>query len=321
MINIFNSSKSKKKQKEIKKKDREIANEIKKILDANNPLVKEFRMIGDRIGDNWGNVKLRLVEKREKDGRRYNLPTASEVAAIVVGDLDDSGRKRDIILQTTEGAYDRINELHPLYLPLQYPLLFPYADDGYRSNIFLRGIEIESETGRWRLSIREWFAYRMQQRDSETSLILKAGRLYQQFLVDAYTMVENERLTFHRLNQKKLRIATVSNLNKALNEGNSDASTTGNRVVLPSTFTGGTRYKNQNYLDAMALCKAYGYPDLFITLTCNTKWPEINRFMEEHNLGAEDRPDVLSRVFKAKLDILIKNFREKHILGKVKGGK
>lgn len=105
MIYILNSFKSKKKQKEIKKKDREIAVEIKKILDANNPLVKEFRMIGDRIGNNWGNVKLRLVEKREKDGRRYNLPTASEVAAIVVGDLDDSGRTRDIILQTTEGAY------------------------------------------------------------------------------------------------------------------------------------------------------------------------------------------------------------------------
>ncbi|GJT54627.1 putative helitron helicase-like domain-containing protein [Tanacetum coccineum] len=140
-------SKSKKKKTEIKKKDRAIANEIKKILDAENPLVKDFRMIGDRIGaNNTENVKLKLVEKREKDGRKYNLPTASEVAAIVIGDLDDSGRTRDIILQTKEGKWNRINELHPLYLPLQYPLLFPYADDGYRTDIFLRGVEMESET-------------------------------------------------------------------------------------------------------------------------------------------------------------------------------
>ena len=49
----------------------------------------------------------------------------------------------------------------------------------------------------------------------------------------------------------------------------------GRRVVLPSSFTGGPRYMCQLYQDAMAIVRKKGKPDLFITFTCNPKWPEI----------------------------------------------
>ncbi|GKB11365.1 retrotransposon protein, putative, ty1-copia subclass [Tanacetum coccineum] len=216
------SSSSKKPATQVEKQDLLIANKIKKILDDNNPLVKKFRMTGERIKENnVCNVKLRLVEKREKDRREYNLPTANEVAAIIIGDFDDIGRARDIIVEGTSGKPQRISELHPSYLPLQYPLLFPYAEDGYRDKIFLKGKIIKTKNGRWRLSMREWFAYRMQQRDNETSLILMSHRLYQQFIVDAFTMGENDRLSFIRKNQKILRITPINNLNKSLEAGNS----------------------------------------------------------------------------------------------------
>uniref|UniRef100_A0A0D3AV48 Uncharacterized protein n=1 Tax=Brassica oleracea var. oleracea TaxID=109376 RepID=A0A0D3AV48_BRAOL len=38
----------------------------------------------------------------------------------------------DIILEKNSGKLKRINELHPCYLPLQYPLIFPYGEDGFR---------------------------------------------------------------------------------------------------------------------------------------------------------------------------------------------
>nr|GEW64528.1 hypothetical protein [Tanacetum cinerariifolium] len=95
-----------------------------------------------------------------------------------------------------------------------------------------------------------------------------------------------------------------------------DTSKTGYHIVLPSTYKGGTRYKMQNYMDAVSLCKAFGYPDLFITFTYNQKWPEINRFVQKHNVSAEDRPDVLTRVFKQKLH-QCNCLRKKHILGVV----
>ncbi|GKA51259.1 putative reverse transcriptase domain-containing protein, partial [Tanacetum coccineum] len=63
------------------------------------------------------------------------------------------------------------------------------------------------------------------------------------------------------------------------------------------TMRGSPRYMLQNYLDAMAMCKFYGYPDLFITFTCNPKWPEITRFLKKKGLKSDDRPDVTSRVY------------------------
>nr|GFC31687.1 hypothetical protein [Tanacetum cinerariifolium] len=69
----------------------------------------------------------------------------------------------------------------------------------------------------------------------------------------------------------------------------------------------------------MTLRKFYGYPDLFITFTCNPNWPEITRFMEKRGLKSEDRPNVISRVFKIKLDCLMKELNDGHIFGRVKG--
>nr|GFD15665.1 hypothetical protein [Tanacetum cinerariifolium] len=115
-------------------------------------------------------------------------------------------------------------------------------------------------------------------------------------------MVETERLYFHRAKQSKLRCDTYSNIRSSIMAGNTDPTVLGKPVVLSSSFTGGPMYMRQNYMDAMALCRWYGCPDLFITITCNPNWPEIARYMREHNLTSTDRPDVLSRVFKMKLN-------------------
>ncbi|GJY87089.1 putative PIF1 DNA helicase/replication protein A1-like protein [Tanacetum coccineum] len=74
----------------------------------------------------------------------------------------------------------------------------------------------------------------------------------------------------------------------------------------------------QNYLDAMAMIKNFGYPDLFITFTCNPKWPEITRFLRRKGVKSEDRPDITTRVSKMKLDQLIKDIKEKRIFRRVK---
>ena len=113
--------------------DHQLKVEFRDMLDQINPLVSQFRMAGEIfVNEHQQNkYKLRLIGTRERDGRDYNLPTANEVAALIVGDFDSSTNQRDIILHFKEGGLKRISELHPLYLALQYPLLFPYAEDGY----------------------------------------------------------------------------------------------------------------------------------------------------------------------------------------------
>nr|XP_043611794.1 uncharacterized protein LOC122583457 [Erigeron canadensis] len=295
-----------------------IAHQLKGLLDEINPLVKQFRMAKDRIIFSQNDdVKLILIGRRETDGRQYNLPTASEVAALIVGDIDGNDN-RDIILEKHSGTLQRINELHPSYLALQYPLLFPYAEDRFRTDILHRDIIEASTSKRNSLTMRQFSAYRIQQRTNEVSLLLMARRLFQQFLVDIYTMVESQRLNYFKFNQKVLRICPQNNLKTFHNQGNTDGSKTGNRLVIPSSFTEGTRYMRQNYLDAMTLCKWYGYPDLFITITCNPKWPEILRFLEKHGLKPEDRPDITTCMFKMKLDMLISDLKDNEIIGAVK---
>jgi hypothetical protein len=38
-----------------------------------------------------------------------------------------------------------------------------------------------------------------------------------------------------------------------------------------------------NYLDAMAIVRAFGKPDLFITMTCNPKWEDITSNLIDGN--------------------------------------
>ena len=84
----------------------------------------------------------------------------------------------------------------------------------------------------------------------------------------------------------------------AVERGDTMATSVGKRIVLPFSFTGRPRYMVQNYQDAMAICRWFGYPDLFLTFTANPKWPEIRELLNcIPGQGAEDRPDIECRVF------------------------
>ncbi|GJY08178.1 hypothetical protein Tco_0375232, partial [Tanacetum coccineum] len=167
------------------------------------------------------------------------------------------------------------------------------------------------------ITMREFMLISFKKDPDKFSLIHNSRRLFQQFLVDIFTMIETERMYFFHKKQKLLRCASYENLSNQLENGNRDASKLGKSIFLPSSFTGGARFMRQNYLDAMTLCKWFGHPDFFITFTCNPKWPEISRFVRKRGLKPEDRPEVLCRMFKFKLDHLIKNLKDNQIFGRV----
>ncbi|XP_035845105.1 uncharacterized protein LOC110932942 [Helianthus annuus] len=312
---LFSDSKNKS-DLHLKQIDLHLIKFLKDFLDNNNQLVKSYRIARNHFNDNPNeNFKLRIIYKRDLDGRTYNLPSSSEVAALIVGGIQQIVDHRDIVVESHTEGLQRISELHPSYLALQYPILFPNGDDGYRIDIPHRdGISTLKKISP-KCTMREFFAYRIQDRSTSFSLILNARRLFQQFLVDAYTMIESERLNYIRFQQKHLRSESYTNLQKFKNEGKEDLSNTGVRLVLPSSFTGGSRYMQQNYLDAMAICKWFGYPDFFITVTCNPKWPEIIRYLRNTSIKQEDRPDIMCRLFKMKLDSIIKDLKDKKVLG------
>jgi hypothetical protein len=141
--------------------------------------------------------------------------------------------------------------------------------------------------------------------------------LFQQFLVDGFTMMEAERLNWLRNNQSTLRVGKYKSLTESLATSSTSTGKKGKRVVLPSSFVGGQRYMDALYFDGMAISAVVGFPDLFITFTCNPNWPEIQTLLHKDNLTPIDRPDIVSRVFKAKFDEFLKDITKRHVLGKV----
>ncbi len=72
----------------------------------------------------------------------------------------------------------------------------------------------------------------------------------------------------------------------------------------------------QLYLDAMALPMRYHKPDLFITVTCNPKWPEISAAIP---LGSHWRhhQDICARVFALKFQSMLSDLVDQELFGKV----
>jgi hypothetical protein len=65
-----------------------------------NPYVEMFKMARDMMATKGVpmDLKLCLIASRTKDARRYNVPTANEVAALMVGDGSEAIDRRDVVL-------------------------------------------------------------------------------------------------------------------------------------------------------------------------------------------------------------------------------
>lgn len=93
----------------------------------------------------------------------------------------------------------------------------------------------------------------------------------------------------------------------------------GRAFVLPSSHPGSPRQMHELFQDAMAIVGKYGKPDLFITFTCNPKWKEIQENLMPGQTSW-DRPDIVCRVFKEKLDEFLDDLYKKGVFGRAKAG-
>ncbi|KAH9093557.1 hypothetical protein Ae201684P_016184 [Aphanomyces euteiches] len=275
-----------------------------------------------------------LTAQPRSNSRTHNLPTCSEIA-VLFSETSKSGRH--ILLHGTDGPVlsevvpdyrvgkhvcldrqpgedhlFRIKEFHSAYDPLQYPLLFPTGTLGwsYGNKSGLNGKNV---------SLNNYARYHLYERGAFSPLHA-SGPLLQVFAVDNFAKVENQRLGFLRDQTNNLRSDTYRAVHDAVSH-DVDVNSIGKRIVLPSSYTGGPRYMRQRYLDAMAIVRKYGRPDLFITVTCNPKWVEIVRELElaKEDYGFKrppsDRPDLLTRMFRLKL-LAIEAMLTKGILGR-----
>ena len=72
----------------------------------------------------------------------------------------------------------------------------------------------------------------------------------------------------------------------------------------------------------MAICRTYGKPDIFLTMTANPNWPEIQEELlwevdpapganhQRRRQKASDCPDIVAHVFELKKNALLKEIKD-----------
>ena len=189
----------------------------------------------------------------------------------------------------------RIPILHALYEPLQYPLLFPSGTRG------------------WGLDMHEhgW----MQHKYYKARLLTEPrfqqfSRLGCEYICDMFSRMEDQRLDFvqkgkaveaerlHRLADEHSFDIDIDTCDRDRDADIDDeAPDEHDHYVLPASFTGSPKFFAERTADSLALSRQRGKPDLFITATCNPRWPEL---LEKLLPGqsATEAPHITTRIFK-----------------------
>ncbi|KAJ3698202.1 hypothetical protein LUZ61_001907 [Rhynchospora tenuis] len=296
-----------------------IVTALKEMLDTHNRYAQAYRSARERVlADTSDNLRLRIRADRSRDSR-YSAPTASEVAGLIVGDLDHDHFVRDIIVQRRSGLLIRISSIHPSYMALQYPLIFSRGEDSYIPGIEYNPLaESTQNIHRQHVTMAEYYCYRLQMRVFGCPIILRSGRLLQQLAIDMFACVDQARLWYIHDNQQLFRSDSYANVRNAVINNDMFGRTVGKRIILPSSHVGSPRYMYQNYQDAIAVCRHLGPPHLFITFTCNPAWPEITRNLMPGQ-RASDRPDLVCRVFKMKVNQMVRDIKDGEFFGPISG--
>ena len=313
--------------------DRETVITLQRIFMQCTPMTRVFQHAHEQMLGGNEDMQLRIHSRLlGLDRRRYNRPTADEIGGIFIGSGQD--QSRDIVLQlSASGHLMRVFESHQIHDALQYPLLHTHAEVGWTFGIPYatrrgQGLNENNNTideanhegnealaPRGQVTPREYAAYRMCTRDRDDSLIHRSGRLVQQYCVDQACTIEEQRLKYQREHQSQLRTDVYAGVMDSIGvmdteqqpgaeHGGRTLNRTGTRIILAPSYPGSDRYMRAQYQDAMAIVRAMGKPDLFITGTCNPKWTEVT---EALLLGqnVSDRPDLTARVFREKLKAIL----------------
>ena len=76
------------------------------------------------------------------------------------------------------------------------------------------------------------------------------------------------RLNYIHANQKRLQEEDTALMGKTYVSNNQN-------IYLPPSFLGSNKWASEQIADSLAITATYGAPTFFVTMTCNTNWPEI----------------------------------------------
>jgi hypothetical protein len=176
-----------------------IVHQLMKMLDQCNPFANKFTTVSERLQDHPDEeFIIRIVGAKEGDPEQYNLPTTDDLAMLIVGDFTLETFQGDIIIETTNRELKSISALHLAYMPLQYPLLFPFGERGFQVGVLYNGVVNTSREERKRVHItmHDYYCYRFYYRPDQPNPYLAYDLLSSQPKVDAHACIDENRLYY-----------------------------------------------------------------------------------------------------------------------------
>ena len=209
---------------------------------------------------------------------------AGELAAVIhVVNIQELQPRSILIHRNGSSTSQKVSILSSHYEPLQYPLLFPYGTPGW----------CPPSTNEHSFSQINWYRFRL----LTEPRFLWFGRLTNEYLVDMYSRVEEERLNYIRSGRSDQMDEAMQRRDDIfLVDPDAQAVELGSALTLLSSFIGSRAWASEQVADALALCREHGKPSLFITITTNPNWPEITSQLRPGQ-SASDIPFIVARVF------------------------
>ncbi|XP_054289208.1 uncharacterized protein LOC129004674 [Macrosteles quadrilineatus] len=329
--------------------NQELIQILEEVMRSQNPFSQAFMMMREIVEENNQraaalgvqppHVHLLFAERAGDDPRRFNSPTYNEVAAVITLNADQSIPENEMVIKERGKQLITLKNIDSRVEPFTYPLLYPKGTFGFTVGLPLktpyasRAHMTRMELAQYRLAFRPEQAKALPPEPLLEGLDLRSigfnalhfgGRLFQQYVVDTYIRVERDRIQWIKYNQKKLQADQYAGVTHFLNElAEKKNATVAEKLILPSSFPGSTRYFTEHFEDAMAIVRRFGSPDFFITITCSPTWPELKEAAcielsdgSKLQQFAQERPDIVARVAKLKFDSIVEDISKKQIFGK-----
>ena len=238
--------------------------------------------------------------------RLHPVGPGNEIAAIMNFDNTSLGdvNTRNSIVVKHNGDHQKISAISRLWEPLVYPLFFPHGTLGWgvtgsRSDFEDVGMsgraagpqveEIDAENCgrqimyyRARILCEPWFHI--------------FGKLTNEYAVDMLTRNLETRLNYIRENQRRVMEEDAELMGETFLAESQN-------IYLPSSFMGSKRWATEQIADSLTIAAESGNPTFFVTMMCNSDWPEIKARLRAGQDFSDIPADVVC-VFKQKLTLL-----------------
>ena len=134
------------------------------------------------------------------------------------------------------------------------------------------------------------------------------GKLASQWMIDQWIRREERDLDWARKNQLLLTRGGAGDTATANTTPVTGQQPTAAKIVIPASLYGSSKFLKDQTFNGLCLTRKLGNPLLFLTFTCNPKWPEIVSLLLPGQT-AMDNPELTARVFHLKLDALLERLK------------